>query len=257
MPERDLALLTTAAYAAGRIAMRHWQTSPKVWEKPGLGPVTEADIEVNEMLAETLQTARPLYGWLSEETPDDDRRLNSEYVFIIDPIDGTRAFIDGAKHFSHSLAVARNGKITAAVVYLPALDQLYAATIDTPATQNGAEIHVALTEEPNASNLLISKNVLGEEHWHGPVPAIQRHFRASLAYRLCLVADGSFDGMITLRGSWEWDIAAGSLIAQQAGAKVTDRLGQSLHFNTARAQSQGVLAAPPRLHRALSNRMKV
>jgi myo-inositol-1(or 4)-monophosphatase len=255
LPERDLALLTSAAHTAGRIAMRYWKASPQVWEKPGLGPVTEADLAVNAMLAETLRVARPGYGWLSEETPDDTARDQYESMFIIDPIDGTRAFIAGDTHFSHSLAVARSGQITAAVVYLPALDLLYSATQDGMACLNGLPIACASQSQPDGANLLISKAALGADHWHGPVPKLKRHFRASLAYRLCLVADGSFDGMLTLRDSWEWDIAAGSLICQRAGAQVTDREGQSLTFNSAAAKTKGVLVAPPALHAALRQRM--
>ena len=90
MPERDLALLTEAARDAGRIALRYWRKNPQVWDKGGEhGPVTEADLAVNDMLKARLLAARPGYGWLSEETPDDAARLACETVFIIDPIDGT------------------------------------------------------------------------------------------------------------------------------------------------------------------------
>ena len=94
MPVNDLALLTEAARAAGDIARRYFQKSPKVWDKGGsAGPVTEADLEVDRMLSDDLRAARPDYGWLSEETEDSATRLSQENVFIVDPIDGTRAFI--------------------------------------------------------------------------------------------------------------------------------------------------------------------
>lgn len=99
MPVHDLALLTGAAEEAGRIAKRYWRRDPKVWEKPGQGPVTEADLAVNRMLMAELRAARPDYGWLSEETPDDSARRDHEHVFIVDPIDGTRAFVAGEAHF--------------------------------------------------------------------------------------------------------------------------------------------------------------
>jgi voltage-gated potassium channel Kch len=122
LPAHDLALLTEAALKAGEIAMRFWKRSPKSWDKGGgHGPVTEADLDVNEMLAAKLLAARPDYGWLSEETEDGAARLAAERVFIIDPIDGTRAFMAGEDTFAHSLAVAEHGRVTAAVVYLPAL----------------------------------------------------------------------------------------------------------------------------------------
>lgn len=256
MPAHDLALLTHAARDAGVIALRHWKNGPKVWEKPDLGPVSEADLEVNAHLAQLLQQARPGYGWLSEESPDNTARQGREHVFIIDPIDGTRAFLKGEPQFSHSLAVARNGVVTAAVVYLPALDQLYSATLDGPAQRNGTAIQVAPALSADGANMLMQKSILGADHWLGRPPELKRHFRASIAYRLCLVADGSFDGMITLRDAWEWDIAAGSLIAARAGARVTDRTGQPLRFNSPGARAPGVVLAAPGLHADIFSRMK-
>ena len=242
MLAHDLALLTTAALDAGKIAMRYWQNTPRVWDKADASPVTEADLAVNDMLKSQLCAARPDYGWLSEETPDSADRLKHEHVFIIDPIDGTRAFIAGERHFSHSLAIARNGEITAAVVYVPALERLYSATSDGQALMNGTPIHASIKPLRDYPNILMSKATLNPEHWIGPAPDVQRSFRASVAYRLALVADGSFDAMLSFRASWEWDIAAGSLIAARAGAKLCDARGQALRFNTSAAKSNGIFA---------------
>ena len=228
--------------------MRYWKNAPKAWDKADASPVTEADLACNDLIQGILRRARPSYGWLSEETPDDTARLDTEYQFIIDPIDGTRAFIAGEKHFSHSLAVAHNGRITAAVVYLPALDKLYTATSEGPALRDGQPIQCSQKSLADGANILTSKHSLDPEHWRNTPPEFQRNFRASLAYRLCLVADGSFDGMITFMDAWEWDIAAGSLIAARAGAKVSDKQGKSLCFNAASAQSAGTLACAPALH---------
>lgn len=256
MPAHDLTLLITAARAAGDIAMRYFRNDPKVWEKPGEGPVTEADIAVNDMLFDTLRGARPSYGWLSEETPDTDERLDCEHLFLIDPIDGTSAFIAGDSSFSHSLAIAHNGVVTAAVVHLPAKDRLYAAYADGPATCNGHPIQCSRRAGINGATLLTPKTSLDPALWHGPVPDLTRHFRASVAYRLCLVAEGEFDGMLSLRQAWEWDIAAGALIASRAGAAVTNRLGEALHFNAETPRSNGVLVAAPGLHAELLPRLK-
>jgi myo-inositol-1(or 4)-monophosphatase len=249
LPARDLALLTEAAREAGRIALRYWRRDPKVWDKGGEhGPVTEADLAVNDMLKARLLAARPGYGWLSEETPDDAARLDCEAVFIIDPIDGTRAFIAGEENFSHSLAVAHRGRVTAAVVFLPALDKIYTASGIAPALKDGEPIAASTRDRLEGADILTTKPNLAPEKWPGGVPDIQRSFRASLAYRLCLAAEGRFDGMLTLRDSWEWDIAAGGLIAERAGLVVTDRLGGRIAFNSPKALSEGVLALPPALH---------
>ena len=249
MPARDLALLTDAAREAGRIAMRYWRKDPQVWDKGGEhGPVTEADLAVNDMLKAKLLAARPDYGWLSEETPDSADRLAVETVFIIDPIDGTRAFVAGEETWAHSLAVAHKGKVTSGVVYLPAIDRIYVASETSAPLRDGEVIRASGRDRLEGSNILTTKANMVPEKWPGGVPEITRSFRASLAYRMCLAAEGRFDGMLTLRDAWEWDIAAGSLIAERAGAVVTDQRGQGLRFNTPTAQAEGVLALPPKLH---------
>jgi myo-inositol-1(or 4)-monophosphatase len=257
LPERDLALLTDAAREAGRIALRYWRRNPQVWDKGGdHGPVTEADLAVNEMLKARLLAARPNHGWLSEETPDDAARLDCEHVFIIDPIDGTRAFIAGEETFAHSLALARNGRVVAGVVFLPALDRIYVASETSPPLKDGLPINASKRERLEGSQILTTKANLAPEKWPGGVPEIERHFRASLAYRLCLAAEGRFDGMLTLRDAWEWDIAAGSLIAEKAGSVVTDRRGKALSFNTSTALAEGVLALPAAPHAEALRRLQ-
>lgn len=249
MPARDLALLTDAAREAGRIAMRYWRKDPQVWDKGGEhGPVTEADLAVNDMLKAKLLAARPDYGWLSEETPDSADRLAVDTVFIIDPIDGTRAFVAGEETWAHSLAVAHKGKVTAGVVYLPAIDRIYVASETSDPLRDGEVIRASGRDRLEGANILTTKANMVPEKWPGGVPEITRSFRASLAYRMCLAAEGRFDGMLTLRDAWEWDIAAGSLIAEKAGAVVTDRIGKALRFNAPTALAEGVLALPPKLH---------
>ena len=249
MPALDLALLTEAAREAGRIALRYWRRDPQVWDKGGEhGPVTEADLAVNDMLKTKLLAARPDYGWLSEETPDNADRLAVDTVFIIDPIDGTRAFVAGEETWAHSLAVAHKGKIMAGVVYLPAIDRIYTVSETSPPMKDGLPIAASGRDRLEGANILTTKANMVPEMWPGGVPEITRSFRASLAYRLCLAAEGRFDGMLTLRDAWEWDIAAGSLIAERAGAVVTDRLGRDLQFNRPTALAEGVLALPPKVH---------
>ncbi len=257
MPAHDIALLTEAALRAGVIAMDYWRKTPKYWDKGGgLGPVTEADLAVNDMLGDVLRAARPGYGWLSEETEDGSARQQTPHVFIIDPIDGTRAFIAGEETFAHSLAVAENGLIKAAVVYLPALDRLYTAGSHGPALCDGVPITASKRSALEGASLLTTQPNLAPEHWPGGVPRVQRSFRASLAYRLCLVAEGRFDGMLTLRDAWEWDIAAGVLIAERAGAIVTDRGGAKIRFNAQHPLAPGVIAAAPGLHAELLDRRR-
>jgi myo-inositol-1(or 4)-monophosphatase len=246
-----------AAREAGRIAHRFWRQKPEAWHKPGdAGPVTEADLAVDAMLKEQLRAARRDYGWLSEETPDDAARLEHDRCFIVDPIDGTRAFIEGAPSFAHALAVAERGRIIAAVVYLPEKDALYAATEDGPATLNGKPIAVSRPAGIGGTTVLTSAATMAPQHRAGGVPPpVRRVFRASFAWRMCLVAEGRFDAAMTLRPSWEWDIAAGALIARRAGAEVSDRRGAALTFNRPDPRADGVLVAEAALWRELHGRL--
>ncbi len=251
MPGSDLQLLVDAAEAAGKIAARFWQTSPRTWEKPDHGgPVTEADIAIDRMLRDRLLAARPDYGWLSEETEDTPARLDAQRCFIVDPIDGTRAFIAGEKGFSHALAIVDQGRVTAAVVYLPMAEKLYTATLGGGAHLNGHRVHASTRSEITGATVIAARNALAPENWPMGVPEVERHFRTSLAYRLCLVADGSFDATITFRPAWEWDVAAGALIAVEAGAVATGAKGEALHFNAAKPLAPSLLVAPPMLHEA-------
>ncbi|SFR55435.1 myo-inositol-1(or 4)-monophosphatase [Yoonia tamlensis] len=253
MPETDLALLTAAARQAGDIAMRYFRRNPAVTDKPGgAGPVTEADLAVDHMLSETLCDARQDYGWLSEETEDTRHRITTQRQFVVDPIDGTREFIEGGKDWSHALAIVENGQVTAAAVFLPARELMFAATLDGGATLNGAPIGASAAQLDGATVLGAKPNFEGRFWRDGITPPVKRVFRSSLAYRLCLVAQGRFDAMITLRPSWEWDIAAGALIAAEAGARVTDQHGAILRFNNHDPKVPGVLAAGPDLHSNLA-----
>ncbi|WP_323034727.1 3'(2'),5'-bisphosphate nucleotidase CysQ [Pararhodobacter sp.] len=249
----DLALLGAAARGAGEIAKRHFRTDVKVWDKGvGQGPVSEADLEVNDYLHATLNTARPDYGWLSEESDPlaDLSRVAKSMTFVIDPIDGTRSFIGGDPGFAHALAVVRDGLPVAAVVYLPMLDLTYAAVLGGGATLNGQPI--AASAHPSAAaKVLAARPTFEPKLWPGGMPPLERHFRPSLAWRLSLVAEGRFDAMLTLRDAWDWDIASAALIATEAGAKVTDRRGGPLRFNAPSANNPGVVAAGPDLHRSL------
>ncbi|PVA09615.1 3'(2'),5'-bisphosphate nucleotidase CysQ [Pelagivirga sediminicola] len=252
MPARDLPLLIDAARAAGETATSFIGATVKRWDKPeDAGPVTEADLAVNDVLEAKLRSARPAYGWLSEESAHDPLRAAAPRTFIIDPIDGTRSFIDGSRAWAHALAVVDEGQVTAAVVYLPMLDLMYAAAAGMGATLNGVPIHASVTDSVEGATLLAARPMLEARHWRGVVPAFKREHRPSLAYRLSLVAEGRFDAMLTLRKTWEWDVAAGDLILREAGAISTDRRGQLLRFNNAVPQVDGMVAAGPLLHRQM------
>ena len=250
----DLDLLLDAAKAAGRIAKRLFRTDVAVYDKGELGPVTDADLEVDRMLRDRLLGARPGYGWLSEESEDRPGRLDAARVFVVDPIDGTRSFIAGEPGWAVALAVVEAGRPVAAVVHLPAREQTYAASAGGGAVMDGRPIAVSGRERIDKATVLTARKQMAPEHWPGGPPPLERHFRSSLAWRMCLVAEGRFDSMRTFRRAWEWDIAAGALIAAEAGGRVTDGRGGELRFNSPAAQQDGVVVASPGLHRRIMER---
>ena len=253
MPANDLALLLAAARSAGKVALKYFHDGAESWEKPdNQGLVTEADLAVDAHLLARLRDARPDYGWLSEETQDDRARLDAPRTFVIDPIDGTRAFAERYRSWAISVAVVEAGRPVAAVIHLPARRLTYTAALGQGAVLNAEVLlHVTgRTELPGAS-LLASRPTMEPEHWPRGLPPVRREFRTSLAYRMALVAEGRFDAMATFRDTWDWDIAAGSLIAAEAGATVTDAEGAALSFNSTLRHSPGLICATPAIHEAL------
>ena len=240
-----------AAGAAGRIACRHFRTEVKVYEKGDLGPVTDVDLEIDAMLRKQLRAARPDYGWLSEESEDGSARLSAGRVFIVDPIDGTRSYIAGEPGWAVALAVVEDGRPVAGVVHLPARGEIFCATAGQGAFRDGRQIAASRQACIEKATVLTAKKQMAPEHWPGGMPPLQRHFRSSLAWRMCLVAEGRFDCMLTFRRAWEWDIAAGALIVAEAGGLVTDAAGVELRFNSPAGAQDGVIAAPPALHRRI------
>jgi myo-inositol-1(or 4)-monophosphatase len=255
LPEADLALLEAAARAAGEIALGRVGDHGEVREKPGLGPVSAVDLEVDRLLYAHLTAARPDYGWLSEESEDTPARLAARRVFIVDPIDGTRAFLAGDKAWAVSLAVVDAGRPVAGVVHLPALGRTYAAALGRGAHLNGAPISASARTEVEGARMLATASQMAPAHWQGRAPAVERHFRPSLAYRLCLVAGGEADAALTWRDTWEWDVAAGDLIAREAGAAVSERTGHAPGYNKPSPLLAGLIAASPGLHAQILGRI--
>ena len=252
MQEADLELIRSAVEDAGEIALKYHRKDPETWEKgDGQGPVTEADLEIDAFLRDRLISARPGYGWLSEESEDNQDRLDEQKVFIVDPIDGTRAFIDGGASFSHVIAIAEKGEIVAAAVHLPVLERTYAAAIGQGTQLNGQKVHVSDRQELEGADVLTAQANMRAEHWTTAPPPVSASFRSSLAYRMCLVAEGRFDAMLTFRDAWEWDVAAGTLIVREAEGIVTGSRGEALAYNNRLPKVPGIIAGGAAVHGAL------
>ena len=248
----DLALLEAACRAGGEIARRRFAEGCKSWSKQGGSPVTEADLEVDAHLRGVLTTARPGYGWLSEESIDDAARLSHDTVFIVDPIDGTIAFLKGRPHFTICAAVVRDGVAVAGVVYNPMLDHLYKAATGSGAYCNDAAIHVSACPGLTGCAMLGDRTMLTRPPW----PDMTVETRNSVAYRVALVADGSFDATVALSAKRDWDLAAADVIAREAGGRITDRGGAALVYNRPEALQPTLIAAGPDLHGEIIARLR-
>ena len=239
-PEEQL--IVAVAKEAGRIGLSYFQkNNTNVWYKHGNSPVSEADKAIDDYLGRTLRGAEPDYGWLSEETEDNNNRLAKKRVFIVDPIDGTRGFIAGKPEWCISIAVVENGKPVEGVLCCPALDKTVYAS-------RGAGIFVGedrFSRLPDrtrprvtGSNKLIEL-MRGLEGFEADV----LDFIPSLAYRLSLVASGELDGAFARPGACEWDVAAADIILSESGCRLTDANGTELSYNKARITSPALVAA--------------
>jgi myo-inositol-1(or 4)-monophosphatase len=240
----DLKLLEDTVHQAGHIARKFYGGDYKRWSKDGGSPVTEADLAVNIYLRDRLTAARPDYGWLSEENADDPSRLSKREVFIIDPIDGTIAFLKNRPHFTICAAIVRDGRPSCGVIYNPVSDELYSARKEVGAHRNGMPIQVAARTELQGCAMLGDRTQFA----HPPWPALHVQNRNSVAYRLALVADGSADASVSLTAKRDWDLAAADIILQEAGGLLSDAQGVALIYNRPVTKQPSLVAANPALH---------
>lgn len=250
----DLDLLRSTAVAAGIIASSYFRRDIKSWTKDNASPVSEADIVVDRFLAANLLQARPSYGWLSEETVDNPSRLDCERVFVVDPIDGTRAFLRGEDYWTVSLAVVENGVPVAGVVYAPALDELYDAYQGGGARINGKPL--TRTRRAGSAPLIPAPGAVHQELQAAGLEYTRGPAYPSLAYRLVQVATGRLDAAVARRGAQDWDIAGAAVILSECGLDLADVCAGFPQLNK-RDVRHGALAAlgdmslKPLVHAAL------
>jgi len=241
---RDAALLTATVREAGALALSLFRTELKNWTKGASSPVSEADIAVNDLLEKRLRSATPDYGWLSEESADDESRLEKRLVWIVDPIDGTRGYLGGREDWCVSVALVEDDSPVLAAVFAPASDEFFFAARGQGAARNGVAIQVTPGTELDFSRIA------------GPKPLVERLSRSageivlhprigSLALRLCRVAQGSLDAAFAGGQSRDWDLAAANLIVQEAGGNMTALSGDAISYNR-REVTHGVLVAAGR-----------
>ena len=259
-PEADLALMEQAVRDAGVIARTFYRGSYRKWDKGGGQPVTECDLAIDKFLSERLRTARPNYGWLSEETEDDPHQRKAPTVFVVDPIDGTVALLKGRPHFTICAATVSEGKPIAGAVYNPITGECFSAIAGAGAKLNGKTIHVSCREALEGCRMLGPKATLIDPPPSlapaTPWPDMHVETRNSVAYRLALVACGAFDAAVALSAKHDWDLAAGDIIVKEAGGCISTHTGSVLRYNGCNPVQPSVIAAGPPLHRQLMARVK-
>ena len=216
--------------------------------KAGGSPVTDGDLAVDAFLSERLRAARPDYGWLSEETADDPARLVARRLFVVDPVDGTRAYARDKPWFAVCIGVVEGERAVAGVVHAPALDETFEAERGGGARLNGAAIRASGTPALEGCRMLGDARLFGHPNWREPWPAMQVESRNSIAYRMCLVADGRHDAAVALNIKHDWDVVAASVIAEEAGAVVSDHTGRPYRFNQPDPNQASLVCAAPTLH---------
>ena len=245
----DLDILKDAARQAGELIMGYFRQRLDVRYKKRGDPVSEADLAADHLIRDALQSQRPDYGWLSEESVDDQSRLSSGRTFIVDPIDGTRAFIKGREEFCVSLAVSEAGLIQAGVVYDPVRDKLYSAHRSKGAWCNDTPMTVKDRPGIEGASFLGDPGRLSALRSMGASATTVN----SVALRLAMVASGDYDGLISVREKWDWDLAAGHLLIEEAGGQLSGLKGQEFRYDAPTARKPAPLAAGPTLHRLLLN----
>lgn len=252
MVERTRRIVEAVADAADH-ALTLWaggKTTVRQWEKVPGHPVCDADLEVNTMLRESLGAIDPEAGWLSEETADTVHRLDLERVWVVDPIDGTRDYLRGRPGWSVSVALIERGLPRLGILAAPARNELWVARLGEGATRNGKSLSAS------SRRMLKGARVPADTLPKADRDLTTVHKPNSIALRIAMVAADEADLLASIRWGNEWDIAAATLIAQEAGAAVTDALGLPLSFNRPDPTAFGILCCAPGIHDAAVERLR-
>lgn len=251
--QADAELLCATVRQAGALGLQLLHKNIRNWPKQDGSVVTEADIAINEFLQPRLQSPRPHYGWLSEESPDDSRRLTCDRVWIVDPIDGTRSFVNKTDGWCVGVALVEKGRPILAALYRPMTDEFYFAAKGcgawcntTPiAPRDGDSLLGAELLGTGRAAKLLAPDVIGKDVPHIP-----------LLLRLAYVASGQTDISLSFGNKNDWDLAAGDLLIQESGATVTTLNGSEMCYNKSETWQNGMVAAGPKRHKLVLKKLE-
>jgi myo-inositol-1(or 4)-monophosphatase len=241
----DILTRIEAALEAARIVFSRFTAGAIEAEfKAGHDPVTEADRAVDAVLRQNL--LRSGEGWLSEESVDDYSRLDRQHVWVVDPLDGTREFVQGLPEFCVSIGFVENGKPVAGGIYNPATQETFLGAIDSGVTYNGQTARASQRTSLDGALILASRSEVKRGEWqqfeNGPFKV---QAMGSVAYKLALVSAGLADVTFTLTPKNEWDVVAGAALVQSAGGFVSTLEKANLTANGSDPLLSGLLASGP------------
>jgi len=231
----DLKLAKEAALEAGGLILNYYKADYEIKDKGYHNPVTTADNAADSRLKEILTSVKPDYGWLSEETVDSPARLTKKRAWVVDPLDGTKEFIEGVPHFVVSVGLVENGTPIVGVLYNPVTGETFTAAQGEGAKLNGEPIQCVTKDNVGDMVILNSRSETRLGLWEPFVGAFgELRAIGSVAYKLGLTAAGKADIFASLRPKNEWDICAGNCIINEAGGKLIDLKGNDISFNQKR-----------------------
>ena len=248
---RECQVAVAAARQAGAIIRKYYEGEIEVRDKGERGPVTAADLDANHAIHAAISAAFPADGWLSEETADSTERLSRRRVWVVDPLDGTKEFIQHIPEFCVCIALVEAGVPVVAVEYNPAADRLYAAARGAGTTMNGAPVRVSRTADVATAIVMASRSEDKRGEWDAFRPHCKVTLTGSVAFKLAELSRGQGDATFTLTPKNEWDICAGTLLVQEAGGTVTGLEGEPLVFNQPSPLRPGMIASNGVLHQGL------
>ena len=239
--ERELAQLIPAIKAAGARALDLAEHGFEVQTKKDRSPVTTADLDVNRILHEMQQVHFPDDGWLSEESPDDPARLRKTRVWVVDPIDGTKAYVNRVPEYCISVGLVEEGIPALAAIFNPSTDELFTALRGNGLRVNGKPVSPVRPDETTA-HVMVSPWELRGGRWSALDGRVQCRPMYSIAHALAMVATGRMQATLTIEPENEWDLAAGVLLIQESGGTVADAEGRPFIFNQPTPRFCGVIA---------------
>ena len=237
---RELALAKKAARAAGEILRGYWRRGGyEIGSKGHDNPVTAADLEADRAIKNLLRDPFPGYGWLSEETADNDDRLKCRRVWIVDPLDGTKEFIKGIPEFAVAIALVEDGVPVLGVTYNPIKREMYWAARGVGCHLNTRRVRVTRTRTLKRATVLASRSETARGEWQVFRGMMKVSPTGSVAYKLAMVAAGKADATFTRSPKSEWDIASGAALVIEAGGTITDIKGREIRFNQRDREARG------------------